>query len=230
MWTLDLRAASFHPCNPKSAIANPKSERWAGEDSNLRRQSRQIYSLLRLATSLPTHEGVRIQRTATAAARSIRLPIAIQNFRAGKVAPGGVEFQMKRSGTSVLPYGPSPSWFFLKDGAHKLESTIHLEITGDFISDIRFPDDLYQIFFCLLAERRLLVSLQPSQWSFNDCRRKRKLFSIRERLDQDKVLHTPPRRKSMPSTSVSSGSGFNRRACGPHGTDERGVGGCNCSS
>lgn len=29
---------------------------WAGEDLNLRRLSRQIYSLVRLATSLPTQE------------------------------------------------------------------------------------------------------------------------------------------------------------------------------
>ena len=32
-----------------------KKRLWVGEDSNLRRQSRQIYSLLRLTTSLPTH-------------------------------------------------------------------------------------------------------------------------------------------------------------------------------
>ena len=34
--------------NRQSKIANPKSRGWAGEDSNLRRQSRQIYSLVRL--------------------------------------------------------------------------------------------------------------------------------------------------------------------------------------
>ncbi len=40
----------------QSKIQNRKSKmrRWAGEDSNLRRLSRQIYSLVRLTASLPT--------------------------------------------------------------------------------------------------------------------------------------------------------------------------------
>ena len=39
---------------PNSKIHTWK--RWAGEDLNLRRQSRQIYSLVRLTTSLPTRK------------------------------------------------------------------------------------------------------------------------------------------------------------------------------
>ncbi len=37
-----------------SYISLTRKKQWVGEDSNLRRHSRQIYSLLRLTTSLPT--------------------------------------------------------------------------------------------------------------------------------------------------------------------------------
>lgn len=77
--------------------------RWAGEDLNLRRQSRQIYSLVRLTTSLPTQNG---NGKAQRSSRWAQLPIALQNLRSRKVARGGGEFQMKRS---LLPIPPAPT-------------------------------------------------------------------------------------------------------------------------